>query len=80
VSARLPQAVNRLPMRVRLAVAIERLPEAHRLVLALRLLDELSTPEAAGAMKLSARDVESRFAAALDVLADELGVPVRRAA
>ena len=80
MSARLPDAVRRLPLRVRLAAAIERLPDAQRLVLALRLLDGLSTLEAAGALKLSAREVEARFTAALEVIADELGGPLRRVA
>jgi DNA-directed RNA polymerase specialized sigma24 family protein len=80
VSARLPEAVRRLPLRVRLAAAIERLPEPQRLVLALRLLDGLSTLEAAGALKLSAHDVELRFTAALEMIADELGGPLRRVA
>jgi len=80
VSRRLPVAVRRLPLRVRLAAAIERLPEAQRMVLALRLLDGLSTIEAAGALKLTARDVESRFASALESLAGELGSTLERAA
>src|SRR5215471_7068382 len=54
MSRRLPTAVRRLPLRVRLAAAIERLPESQRLVLALRLLDGLSTIETAGALKLTA--------------------------
>ena len=80
MSRRLPVAVRRLPLRVRLAAAIERLPEAQRMVLALRLLDGLSTIEAAGALKLTARDVESRFASALESLAGELGSTLERAA
>ena len=80
MSARLPASVHRLPLRVRLAAAIERLPESHRLVLALRLLDGLSTLEAAGALKLTARDVESRFASALETLTGELGSSIERAA
>jgi DNA-directed RNA polymerase specialized sigma24 family protein len=80
VSPRLPAAVHRLPLRVRLAAAIERLPESHRLVLALRLLDGLSTLEAAGALKLNAHDVEARLASALETLAGELGASIERAA
>jgi DNA-directed RNA polymerase specialized sigma24 family protein len=80
VSPRLPTDVRRLPLRVRLAAAIERLPEPQRLVLALRLLDGLTTVEAAGALKLSAHEVESRFTTALGSIADELGAGVRRAA
>ena len=80
MSARLPMAVTRLPLRVRLAAAIERLPESQRLVVALRVLDGLSTVEAAGALKLTAREVESHLAAALETLAGELGAALRRAA
>ena len=80
MSPRLPQAVKRLPLRVRLAAAIEALPDSQRLVMALCLLDGLSTVEAAGALKLTAHDVESRLAAALETLAGELGSALRRAA
>ena len=80
MSARLPAGVRRLPLRVRLAAAIERLPESQRLLLALRLVDGLSPVEAAGALKTTARDVESRFASALETLADELGSSIERAA
>ena len=80
MSPRLPVAVNRLPLRVRLAAAIERLPEAQRLVLALRLMDGLSPIEAAGALHLSTREVDSRFALALESIADELGSAARRVA
>ena len=80
MSTRLPSSVTRLPLRVRLAAAIERLPESQRLVLALRLLDGLTTIETAGATKLTARDVESRFKAALEALAVELGSALERAA
>jgi DNA-directed RNA polymerase specialized sigma24 family protein len=80
VSKRLPMAVRRLPLRVRLAASIERLPEAQRLVLALRLLDGLSAVEAAGALKLTAREVESRYTLALESLATELGSTLARAA
>ena len=79
MSARLPGAVGRLPLRVRLAAAIERLPETQRLVLALRLLDGLSTIEAAGALKLTTRDIESRYTTALETLASELRTLVRAA-
>jgi len=73
-------AVTRLPLRVRLAAAIERLPESERLVVALRVLDGLSAIEAAGALKLTTREVESRLASALETLAGELGASLRRAA
>ena len=80
MSARLPGAVGRLPRRVRLAAAIQRLPETQRLVLALRLLDGLSTLETAGALKLTVRDVESRYTTALETLASKLGSTLVRAA
>ena len=80
MSARLPVAVERLPLRVRLSAAIERLPESQRLVLALRLLDGLSAIETAGALKLTSREVDSRLALALEALAEEMGSARRRAA
>lgn len=80
MNARLPKAVGRLPLRVRLAAAIERLPETQRLVLALRLLDGLSTIETAGALKLAAREVESRLGTALETLASEMASTLARAA
>ena len=80
MSSRLPAAVRRLPLRVRLAAAVERLPESQRLVLALRLLDGLSTLEAGGALRVPTREVESLHAAALAVIAGEVGAPLRRAA
>jgi DNA-directed RNA polymerase specialized sigma24 family protein len=80
VNSRLPAAVRRLAPRVRLAAALECLPEPQRLVLALRLVDGLSPLETAGALRVSAREVESRFAAALESIAGELGASARRAA
>ena len=80
MSPRLQVTVNRLPLRVRLATAIERLPESQRLVLALRLMDGLSSIEAAGALQLPTREVDSRFALALESIAGELGAASRRAA
>jgi DNA-directed RNA polymerase specialized sigma24 family protein len=73
VSARLPSRVRQLPVRVRLAAAIEALPEADRLVLSLRLLEGLSTAEAAGALRVSARELEQRMSNALDALIQEIG-------
>ena len=82
MSARVPAAVRRLPLRVRLAAVIETLSDRDRLVLALRLLDGLTTLETAGALKLRAAEVEARLDAALNRVSDELGLatPVRRAA
>lgn len=82
MSARLPQQVQKLPARVRLAAAIEALHENDRLVLSLRLLEGLSALETAGAMKIDVREVEMRTNAAMEVLRQEMGVraPLRRAA
>ncbi len=79
---RLPSAVLRLPGRVRLAAALEAMPEPDRLVLSLRLLEGLSAVEAAGALRMSAREVEQRLGLALSSLARELGErsSLRRAA
>ena len=81
MTRRLPTGVNRLPERVRLAAAIEALPERDRQVLALRLVEQLSPLEAAGALKLSVRDIEHRYATSLLLLARELGAkPAHRRA
>ncbi len=79
---RLPAAVRRLPTRVRLAAALEALPEHDRLILALRLLEGLTALEAAGALRMGAREVEQRLGLALSSLARELGErsSLRRAA
>ncbi len=65
MKSRLPSAVRRLPSRVRLAVALEAMPEPDRVVLALRLLEGLTAAEAAGALRMSAREVEQRLGLAL---------------
>ena len=82
MKGRLPSGIRRLPSRIRLAAAIEALPEQLRLVLALRLLDGLSALETAGALRLSASQVEQLTATAMLQLAQELGArePARRAA
>ncbi len=82
MKSRLPSAVRRLPSRVRLAAALEAMPEPDRLVLSLRLLEGLSAVEAAGALRMSAREVEQRLGLALSSLARELGErsSLRRAA
>ena len=79
---RLPSGVSRLPERVRLAAAIETLPERDRQVLVLRLVEGLSPLETAGTLKITVRETEHRYAAALLVLARELGFrpALRRAA
>ena len=60
--------------RKRLAAALEVLPELDRLVLSLRLLEGLSALEAAGALQVSAREVERRTLSASRVLSRELGI------
>ena len=81
MTRRLPSGVARLPERVRLAAAIEALPERDRQVLALRLVEQLSPLEAAGALKLTVREIEHRYATALLLLARELGLkPTQRSA
>ena len=82
MKSRLPSGVSRLPARVRLAAAIEALGEADRQVLVLRLVEGLSPLETAGTLKLTVRETELRFAAALQSLARELGArpALRRAA
>lgn len=77
----MPSGVSRLPERVRLAAAIEALPERDRQVLVLRLVEGLTTLEAAGAMKITVRELEHRYTSALLVLARELGFrPAQRRA
>jgi DNA-directed RNA polymerase specialized sigma24 family protein len=64
--------------RRHLAVALGALPELDRQVLSLRLLDGLTLLEAAGALRLTTREVERRTESAMRVLSRELGI--RRAA
>lgn len=81
MTRRSPTGVNRLPERDRLAAAIEALPERDRQVLALRLVEQLTPLEAAGALKLSVREFEHRYATSLLLLARELGLkPTQRSA
>ena len=79
---RLPLTVSRLPQRIRLAAAIEALPERDRHLLMLRLLEGLSALETAGALRITVREEEQRYAALLHGLAREAGVRtlLRRAA
>ena len=79
---RLPLPVSRLPQRIRLAAAIEAMPERDRHLLMLRLLEGLSVLETAGALRITVREVEQRYAALLLGLAREAGVRTlqRRAA
>jgi DNA-directed RNA polymerase specialized sigma24 family protein len=71
---RLPAAVNRLPLHVRLSAEIEALEPAERQVLSLCLLDELTPLEAAGALKRPVREIERTL---VETLA-RLGAVVRR--
>jgi len=72
VTARVPSGVRRPSARVRFAAALEALPERDRLVLTLRLVEGLSTLEAAGALRMPTSEVEQRMASALRTLSDEL--------
>ena len=78
---RVPSGVSRLPMRIRVAAALEALPERDRQVLVLRLLEGLSSLEAAGTLQLTRRECELRYRLALTHLAREAGVrPAQRRA
>jgi len=82
---RLPSAVQKLPLHVRVSAAIEKLEDRERDVLALLLLERLSPIEAAGALRLSVPEVESSFQRAIENLSSESGAriparPLRRAA
>ena len=79
---RLPSGVSRLPVRVRIAAALESLPERDRQVLVLRLVEGLSPIETAGALKITVRETEQRFTAAMGQLSRGLGLrsSLRRAA
>jgi len=70
---RLPTAVQKLPPHVRVSAAIEKLEDRERDVLALLLLERLSPLEAAGALRLSVRQVESSFQLAIETLSSEFG-------
>ncbi|MFN8586452.1 MAG: hypothetical protein U0704_01530 [Candidatus Eisenbacteria bacterium] len=77
-------SVEKLPARVRVAAAIEKLADRERQVLALLLLEQLSPLEAAGALRLTVRQVEASFALAVETLREESAArrswnPLRRA-
>lgn len=82
MNARLPQQVQRLSARVRIAAAIEAMCEADRIVLTLRVLEGLSELETAGVLKIDVREVAMRTNAAMEALRQDLGLraPLRRAA
>ena len=82
MKSRALSGVGEAPTREHVAAALETLPELDRVVLSLRLLEGLSTLEAAGALRVTTHEVEKRTATALRLLSRELGVRpgLRRAA
>lgn len=69
----LPPIVRKLPLRVRMQAAIEKLEPLERQVLSLMVVEGLTALEAAGALSLSKRTVETRYATAIDAIAAETG-------
>ncbi len=82
MKSRAPSAVGEAPTREQVAAALAALPELERVVLSLQLLEGLTTLEAAGALRLTTREVERRASMALRLLSRELGLrsALRRAA
>ena len=76
--SRLPAAVNRLPLHVRAAAEIEALAPRNRQVLALCLLERLTPLEAAGALRMSVRELERTLASTLEQVAAALAAPRAR--
>lgn len=77
-------SVEKLPMRIRVTAAIEKLADRERQVLSLLLLERLSPIEAAGALRLTVRQVEASFSLAVESLREETSArrswnPLRRA-
>lgn len=77
-------SVDQLPARVRVSAAIEKLADRERQVLALLLLERLTPLEAAGALRLSVRQVEASFALAVESIREDAASrrawnPLRRA-
>ena len=76
-------SVDKLPARVRVSAAIEKLADRERQVLALLLLERLTPIEAAGALRLTVRQVETSFALAVESLREDAAArswnPLRRA-
>ncbi len=64
-------SVDKLPARVRVSAAIEKLADRERQVLALLLLERLTPLEAAGALRLTVRQVEASFALAVESIREE---------
>ncbi len=77
-------SVEKLPMRIRVTAAIEKLSDRERQVLSLLLLERLTPIEAAGALRLTVRQVEASFSLAVESLREETSArrswnPLRRA-
>ncbi|MCC6652601.1 MAG: hypothetical protein IT348_15725 [Candidatus Eisenbacteria bacterium] len=77
-------SVEKLPMRIRVTAAIEKLADRERQVLSLLLLERLTPIEAAGALRLTVRQVEASFSLAVESLREETSArrswnPLRRA-
>ncbi|MBK7368539.1 MAG: hypothetical protein IPJ04_11680 [Candidatus Eisenbacteria bacterium] len=64
-------SVEKLPARVRVSAAIEKLADRERQVLALLLLERLTPIEAAGALRLTVRQVEASFALAVESIRED---------
>jgi len=77
---RLPEAVTRLPERVRVDAAIEALEPAERNVLALLLIERLTPLEAAGVLRMTVRNVEQTLESLLVRIDAETGVSRSRRA
>lgn len=71
---------RRSALAVRLREAIDLLDERERQVLALLLVERLTVLEAAGALRMTMREVGEVYAAALQRLARETGVRAQRKA
>jgi DNA-directed RNA polymerase specialized sigma24 family protein len=69
----LPEAVRKLPLRVRMQAAIEKLEARERQVLSLMVVEGLTALETAGAMGLSKRAVETSYQSAIEAIAAETG-------
>jgi DNA-directed RNA polymerase specialized sigma24 family protein len=77
-------SVEKLPMRIRVTAAIEKLADRERQVLSLLLLERLTPIEAAGALRMTVRQVEASFSLAVESLREETSArrswnPLRRA-
>ncbi len=73
-------STRRSPLAIRVREAIDLLDERERQVLALLLVERLTVLEAAGALRLSMREVGEVYATALQRLARGTGVRAQRKA